>query len=62
MMMVDPAGDAVWQTPLSEVKVATIDMRRRLQFRTKDQAIELSMPEESVVKWVHFVNHWRGSA
>ena len=62
MSMVDAAGSEAWSVPLSEVKVATVDMRRRLQFRTKKQAIELSMPEESVVKWVHFVNHWRQQA
>ncbi len=59
MSMVGPDGAESWSVPLSDVTVATVDMRRRLQFRTKDQAIELGMPEESVVKWVHFVNHWR---
>ena len=59
LAMHDAADALAWSTPLSEVKVATVDMRRRLQFRTKEQAIELSMPEESVVKWVHFVNHWK---
>ncbi|MFT5685046.1 MAG: 1-acyl-sn-glycerol-3-phosphate acyltransferase [Myxococcota bacterium] len=60
MSMLGPDGVASWSVPLPDVKVATVDMRRRLQFRTSEQAIELSMPEESVVKWVHFVNHWRG--
>jgi 1-acyl-sn-glycerol-3-phosphate acyltransferase len=59
MSMVAPSGEAAWSVPLSDITVATVDMRRRLQFRTKSQAIELSMAEESVVKWVHFVNHWR---
>ncbi len=60
LRMVDRAGGTLWQSPLSELVVATVDMRRRLQFRTREGAVEVELGEdESVVKWDHFVNAWR---
>lgn len=60
LRMVDRAGGRAWEVPLEELVVATVDMRRRLQFRTRTQGVEVELPEgESVVKWDRFVNAWR---
>ena len=54
--------DGTWRVPLREVLAASVEMRRRLQFRTKEGLVEAVMPRESVLKWEWFVNHWRQQA
>ncbi len=61
LAVVDGDGAVRWSAPLSELRAATVDMRRRLQFQTRSGAVEAVMPTESVIKWVHWVNHWRGA-
>lgn len=62
LSVVDESGLPTWSTPLAEVQVATVDMRRRLQFQTRAGAVEAVIPTESVIKWDHWVNHWRTAA
>ncbi len=51
-----------WSVPLDKLLTATVDMRRRLQFRSKQGLFEAVMPTESVVKWKYVVGHWRAEA
>jgi 1-acyl-sn-glycerol-3-phosphate acyltransferase len=58
--LVDSA--AQWIVPMSELRAVSVEMRRRLQFRTPDGLFEAVMPQESVVKWEWFTEHWRLAA
>jgi 1-acyl-sn-glycerol-3-phosphate acyltransferase len=53
-------GEDPWEVPLGEVHIATVDLRRRLQFQTGRGPVEAVLPSESVLKWVRWVEHWRG--
>ncbi len=56
-------GDEIeWSIPLEEIRVVTVDMRRRLQFRTTERLYEAMMPTESVVKWEIVAKHWAPKA
>ena len=59
LTVVDPQGADRWRVALPDLLTATVDMRRRLQFHTREGPVEAVMPEESVIKWDHWVNHWR---
>jgi len=50
--------EVAWSIALEEIRVVTVDMRRRLQFRTGDRLYEAMMPTESVVKWEIVAKHW----
>ncbi len=52
-------GEGGWRVALADVSVVAIDMRRRLQLRTDAGAVEVFLPTESVVKWLHWMEHWR---
>ncbi len=54
------SAGAAWEVPLSGLAAVAVDLRRRLQFRTRDdQTFEAVMPAESVVKWHWIAEHWR---
>ena len=59
LSVVDEQGGERWRTDLPGLLTATVDMRRRLQFHTREGVVEAVMPRESVIKWDHWVNHWR---
>ena len=54
--------EIVWSIPLEEIRVVTVDMRRRLQFRTTERLYEAMMPTESVVKWEIVAKYWAPKA
>jgi 1-acyl-sn-glycerol-3-phosphate acyltransferase len=63
LLSVCGTGDEiVWSIPLEEIRVVTVDMRRRLQFRTTERLYEAMMPTESVVKWEIVAKHWAPKA
>ena len=53
-----PDGERRWSVALDELRVVTVDMRRRLQFRTSEQLFEAMMPTQSVVAWEIVAGHW----
>lgn len=55
-------GTVSWSLSLTDLIVATVDLRRQLQFRTATRLFGAIMPGESVVKWDWFTNHWRSVA
>jgi 1-acyl-sn-glycerol-3-phosphate acyltransferase len=57
-------GDEIrWRLPLEQLTAVAVDMRRRLQFRSKDsRSYEAVLPTESVVKWYWIVDAWRKRA
>ncbi|MGB1699687.1 MAG: lysophospholipid acyltransferase family protein, partial [Nannocystaceae bacterium] len=62
LAVLDEQGSAVWSLLLEEIRVVTVDMRRRLQFRTMDRLYEAMIPTESVVKWELVAKHWMPKA
>ena len=53
-------GREVWGLPLAELAAVTVDLTRKLQFRSADRAFEAVLPKESVLKWNWIVRHWKG--
>lgn len=51
-------GASRWSLALDELRVVTVDMRRRLQFRTHAHLYEAMIPTESVVVWELVAAHW----
>lgn len=49
--------------PLHELATANVENRHRLWLRTKaGRLLEPVLPRESVLKWEHFIEHWRRRA
>ena len=51
-------GTVARRIPLLEIQAATVDIVHEFQFRTESSLFEVTMADESVVKWDVFVNHW----
>jgi 1-acyl-sn-glycerol-3-phosphate acyltransferase len=63
LRFVDDAGRTTLELPLGEIVNANVELRRRLNFRTKDRiTYEADLPSESPLKWAYLVEHWRLAA
>lgn len=63
LRFVDREDRAQLELPLAEIVNANVELRRRLNFRTKDHTTyEASLPVESPLKWAQLVEHWRLAA
>lgn len=60
---VDRRGDDRLRLELAELANANVEMRRPLEFRSKDNRLyEALLPLESPLKWAELVEHWRLAA
>ncbi|EDM79207.1 AMP-binding enzyme/acyltransferase [Plesiocystis pacifica SIR-1] len=59
---IDDAGRPRLTIPLRELMVASVELRRRLTFRTESELYELVLPTESPLKWRELTEHWRERA
>jgi 1-acyl-sn-glycerol-3-phosphate acyltransferase len=56
-------GRDLLRLELAELATANVEMRRALEFRSKDDRLyELLLPLESPLKWAELVDHWRKAA
>ena len=55
-------GPAGFTLPLTELRAATIEERRRLWLLTADRILELDLPFDSIVKWGWVIERWRRRA
>lgn len=63
LCFVDREGQTRLELPLGEIVNANVELRRRLNFRTKDAiTYEADLPSESPLKWAYMVEHWRLAA
>ncbi|MEC8422766.1 MAG: hypothetical protein VX000_03250, partial [Myxococcota bacterium] len=55
-------GPGGFSMPLTELRAATIEERRRLWLLTADRILEPDLPFDSIVKWGWVIEHWRKAA
>jgi hypothetical protein len=55
-------GPGGFDLPLTELRAATIEERRRLWLLTADRILEPDLPLDSIVKWGWTIEHWRKAA
>ena len=56
-------GRDLLRLELAELATANVEMRRPLEFRSKDDRLyELLLPLESPLKWAELIMHWRKAA
>ena len=55
-------GPGGFTLPLTELRAATIEERRRLWLLTADRILEADLPFDSIVKWGWVIEHWRKAA
>jgi hypothetical protein len=63
LRFVDQRGEDRLRLELAELANANVEMRRPLEFRSKDNRLyEALLPLESPLKWAELVEHWRVAA
>jgi 1-acyl-sn-glycerol-3-phosphate acyltransferase len=55
-------GPGGFTLPLTELRAATIEERRRLWLLTSDRILEPDLPFDSIVKWGWIIERWRKAA
>lgn len=55
-------GPGGFTLPLTELRAATIEERRRLWLLTSDRILEPDLPLDSIVKWGWVIERWRKAA
>jgi 1-acyl-sn-glycerol-3-phosphate acyltransferase len=58
-LRIESDGKTIWSVPLVDMKAISVEVKSLLHFRIDDKLYQLRFPDQSPLKWDHFLRKWR---